>query len=156
MGKRGPKPANLTDEERKERQRRWNREAMARKREPERQRRIENGTFNGGVFKGPLMERLMRRIVMMDDGCWRWVGKSDQIKDDAVEGDSRKQHLVRRLVYTTYTGIDLDAEHILRKLCRTENCVCPMHFDKVRRDEKDKPRDKLMRVLRRDEGLPLG
>ncbi len=77
--------------------------------------------------------RLIRRIEVMPNGCWRWTGRLDhggygQIKVDGVN------HTAHRYAYINLVG-PVPEGHDLDHLCRNRWCACPQHLEPVTHKE---------------------
>lgn len=78
--------------------------------------------------RAPLSERLWRRAVIMDNGCWQWTGYTMKNGYGLIE----KHTLVHRLAYELTRGPipeGLDLDH----LCKNRACLNPDHLEAVTR-----------------------
>ncbi len=83
----------------------------------------------------PPMERLMEKVVIDENGCWRFTGchggQGYGYLFFSVELGARVTH---RIVYEHYVGAipdDLTLDH----LCRVRDCCNPAHLEPVTRGE---------------------
>jgi hypothetical protein len=94
----------------------------------------EGGKYYEGL---PVVERILRRIVLTDTGCWEWQGYAD-VHGYGQMGLGNKVYLVHRLSYEAHVGPIPDGM-MIDHLCRYPRCVNPAHLDVVT------PRENLMR-----------
>lgn len=80
----------------------------------------------------PLIERLLRRIQVEDDGCWRWIGarKSDGYGQIREGGKHGARLLTHRVAYQHFVGPIADGLEI-DHLCRNRACCNPEHLEAV-------------------------
>jgi HNH endonuclease len=77
----------------------------------------------------PVMERIMAKVAIDENGCWRWMGYINELGYAKVsfEGQAVSAH---RIVYTHLIGpipIGLEIDHI----CNVRDCLNPEHLRTV-------------------------
>lgn len=96
----------------------------------------------------PVIERLLRRVVVDSNGCWNWTGATDahgygQISRGGREG-MVKTHRVTYFCFVGPTELGLD------HLCRNRACCNPSHLEPVSQGENVRRGDHCYR----DDGRP--
>ena len=86
----------------------------------------------------PLDQRIKRRVVVQDSGCWDWLGAKSQAGYGRITLPTGKTwgrtDWAHRVSYETFVGpipAGLDLDH----LCRNTSCVNPEHLEPVTRAE---------------------
>jgi len=95
-------------------------------------KRYSNSFINDFVpIKGrhdlPPLERLMLRIIVVDSGCWLWLGgktKTDGYGRLMVDGVKRQAHVFSYETFIRPVPEGLTLDH----LCKTPSCVNPSHL----------------------------
>ena len=74
------------------------------------------------------LERFMRRVVKIPDGCWQWQGQLDNGYGRFwVDGKSMLSHRVSYQIHIGEIPKSLQIDH----LCRNRGCVNPEHLEPV-------------------------
>ena len=79
-------------------------------------------------------DRLLRKVEIVESGCWEWRG---YIKADGygqVADSDRKMRLAHRIAYREFVGPIPDGM-TLDHLCRVRHCVNPEHLEPVSQRE---------------------
>lgn len=82
----------------------------------------------------PLRERLERRTLYADDGCWLWEGSHDQHGYGKIEYPTGKKVFVHRVGYELLVG-PIPGGLVIDHLCRVHNCWNPAHLEPVTSEE---------------------
>lgn len=74
----------------------------------------------------PIEERLIRKIELTPDGCWRWTGVHNQFGYGMIRMDGKLQG-VHRISWETFRGPVPDGLEIAHK-CDVRDCINPEHL----------------------------
>ena len=75
----------------------------------------------------PVSERLWRRVVKRDDGCWEWQGKRGGIGYGHIKDDGGATRMAHRVSWELVNGPVPDGM-ILCHTCDNPPCVNPDHL----------------------------
>lgn len=82
----------------------------------------------------PVIDRVMRRIVMGPDGCWIWTGATIRGYGEVMTGSraegTKRPLLTHRVTYEHFSGPIPDGLE-LDHLCRQPLCCNPAHLEPV-------------------------
>jgi hypothetical protein len=81
----------------------------------------------------PVIDRLMCSFVVVDSGCWIWVGPRDGNGYGSITIASRNR-LAHRVAYEVFVGPIPDGLTI-DHLCRERSCINVRHMEPVTRGE---------------------
>lgn len=76
-----------------------------------------------------LSERLIRNIVISDNGCWLWVGYLNRDGYGILSGEEFST-LAHRISYFCFKG-QIPKNYEIDHLCRVRNCINPDHLESV-------------------------
>lgn len=76
----------------------------------------------------PRMERLMRRVIVRENGCWEWQGGSDQHGYGIVNLGGGKWSRAHRVAYEAHHGVTLETSQHLLHRCDNPPCINPAHM----------------------------
>ncbi len=80
--------------------------------------------------RGTPMERFMRKVNKLDNGCWQWTRRLDKKGYGRFSFGPGDRTTSNRAAYILFKGPipdDLDTDHI----CRNPTCVNPEHLEAV-------------------------
>ncbi len=83
--------------------------------------------------RGPVIERLMRKVVVQDDGCWIWTGAANRLGYGHMgggPGSTIKTLQTHRVTYEFCRG-PIAPGLVLDHLCRVPACCNPQHLEAV-------------------------
>lgn len=92
-------------------------------------RRHGDPLVNNWAKPQPFIPRLVENSDMQDDGCWLWLGFTDEYGYGRIRSVDRN-HPVHRIAYTLIVGPTPDGLE-LDHLCRVRNCWRPDHLEPV-------------------------
>lgn len=75
------------------------------------------------------IRRLLSKIIIIDNGCWKWVG-AVQTSGYGYFWNGVKYQTTHRFMYQYYYG-DLDDAFTIDHLCRNPTCCNPLHLEQV-------------------------
>lgn len=78
----------------------------------------------------PVMERLLSRIEIDDDGCWVWTGSTINSGYGQLRHRQVGSSLVHRIAYENLVG-PVGPGLVLDHLCRVRRCCNPDHLEPV-------------------------
>ncbi len=81
-------------------------------------------------MKTPVNDRIMKRTIIQDNGCWIFTGAKNNIGYGMVrlDGDDGKSKMrTTHRVMAEYAGLDIEGKCVLHK-CRNHACVNPDHL----------------------------
>ncbi len=80
------------------------------------------------------IERFLKKIQVLDNGCWKWIAQLDQDGYGVFWKTAEKAYRSHRFIYEYYHGhicSDLTIDH----LCRNRWCENPPHLELVTNKE---------------------
>lgn len=77
----------------------------------------------------PLMLRLLFKVVVDDNGCWVWKGKTTR-KGYGSIGLNYKIYVIHRVMFEYWFG-KINPQLTIDHLCRNRACVNPLHLEEV-------------------------
>jgi len=88
---------------------------------------------HGDRTPAPVSERIMRRVAIVESGCWIWQGGTDRkgygmMRAGAADGF--RHGYTHRLSYETFVGPIPDGL-VIDHLCRVPPCCNPAHLEPV-------------------------
>ena len=77
----------------------------------------------------PAIDRIMKRTVIQDDGCWIWQGAKNNIGYGFIRDDSDgvKNMRTTHRIAAEDAGMDIEGKCVLHT-CRNHACVNPAHL----------------------------
>ncbi len=82
----------------------------------------------------PLLQRLMKRVSVQENGCWTWTGKTRADGYGSFKRNDERYALAHRLMYEEVIGA-IPTGLVLDHLCRHPSCVNPAHLEAVTQRE---------------------
>lgn len=80
--------------------------------------------------KRPVIDRLLDRIEIDENGCWLWTGPVTRDGYGMIGVEGNRSRGIHRVAYEHFVGpipIGLQIDH----LCRVRHCCCPWHLEAV-------------------------
>lgn len=83
-----------------------------------------------GAINGPAETRFWKKVSTQPNGCWAWLGGTDENGYGKFSPKHAKTVLAHRFAYQLYQA-EIPNGMVLDHLCRTPSCVNPNHLEPV-------------------------